>query len=425
MLAHSSDRKGLTRLTQLAQRRPGGSQLLEKSLTGRLPTLARAALEVTIQSGDPLGRLLVEQLRSSPDPGVIVGLARYLVETNMAQPVAVWELTEFVLRRALKTSRHGHDLDAEERPRLASMLLLLGDRLADLGRLDDALTTTKEAVDSWRQLVDTRPEAWRPQLARGLSKLGHRLMLTGRWDASVAASREAAVIFRQLVRERPFHFTRSLAGALVNLGQVLGNAAYWQESLEALQEALELFRSLPADETAEDIAICLGNLGQVFFARQEPEKGLEAAAEAVQIWRRVDAEFPNTYRQHLAMGLAGLSTLRHGMADSAGALEALEEAADICESLAAQRPDSFRPQLAGTLLNLGCQFGSMGYYRRAHEVCEKALRSQLPFFLENPEVAGEALFGILLTYQQASEDSGVPVDQDLVDKAHTAISAER
>ncbi len=43
---------------------------------------------------------------------------------------------------------------------------MLGIRLSDLGRREEALAATQEAVDIYRQLAAARPDAFLPDLAR-------------------------------------------------------------------------------------------------------------------------------------------------------------------------------------------------------------------------------------------------------------------
>ena len=51
----------------------------------------------------------------------------------------------------------------------------LSNRLGDLGRREDALAASQEAVTIRRELAAARPDAFRPDLALSLTNLSNRL----------------------------------------------------------------------------------------------------------------------------------------------------------------------------------------------------------------------------------------------------------
>ena len=81
---------------------------------------------------------------------------------------------------------------ATVRPDLAASLTNLGNRLADLGRYDEALAATEEAVAIRRALADACPAAFLPDLARSLNVLGDCYAALDQHDAALEAY-EAAV----------------------------------------------------------------------------------------------------------------------------------------------------------------------------------------------------------------------------------------
>ena len=60
-------------------------------------------------------------------------------------------------------------------------------RLSDLGRREEALAATQEAVDIYRRLAQTRPDAFLPDLAASLNNLGGHLSKLGRREEALAA----------------------------------------------------------------------------------------------------------------------------------------------------------------------------------------------------------------------------------------------
>ena len=75
----------LTRLTRLAQRRPECGRWLTESLWGR-PELAQTALDVAVESGDPIGRRLASLLASGDDPEHIEAVAELYHASYQSSP---------------------------------------------------------------------------------------------------------------------------------------------------------------------------------------------------------------------------------------------------------------------------------------------------------------------------------------------------
>ena len=69
---------------------------------------------------------------------------------------------------------HGRRRAGRRQPDLARSLNNLSVRLADLGRREDALAASQEAVAIYRELAAARPDAFRPDLARSLNNLSAR-----------------------------------------------------------------------------------------------------------------------------------------------------------------------------------------------------------------------------------------------------------
>src|SRR5262249_13835511 len=65
-----------------------------------------------------------------------------------------------------------------------------GMMLSNLGRHEEAVAASQEAVDIYRRLAQTRPDAFLPDLARSLGVLGHALTQAGRHADAAAAFHE-------------------------------------------------------------------------------------------------------------------------------------------------------------------------------------------------------------------------------------------
>jgi tetratricopeptide (TPR) repeat protein len=260
--------------------------------------------------------------------------------------LAVAEKREQLARQQQSTVDAGNAPETQRASeQLAARLGTLGVRLSDLGRREEALAASQEAVDIYRALAKERPDAFRPDLAMSLNNLGNRLSNLNRWKEALAASQEAVDIRRPLAKDRPDAFRPDLAMSLNNLGNDLSNIGRREEALAASQEAVDIYRALAKDRPdafRPDLAMSLNNLGILFF---DPD--LAAAARGNAHRRQNDAE--NKDRYHLFQ-----QPSRQGVRDSRwSASILLQEAVDIYRALAKERPDAFRPNLAASLNNLG------------------------------------------------------------------------
>jgi tetratricopeptide (TPR) repeat protein len=122
--------------------------------------------------------------------------------------------------------------------RLASCVGTLGIRLSNLGRREDALAASQEAVDIRRRLAQTRPDAFLPDLATSLNNLGGDLSNLGRREDALAASQEAVDIYRRLAQTRPDAFLPDLAMSLGALSGALTAAERHGDAAAATHEGL-------------------------------------------------------------------------------------------------------------------------------------------------------------------------------------------
>ena len=100
----------------------------------------------------------------------------------------------------------------------------LGIRLSGLGRREEALAATGEAVEIYRRLAVARPDAFEPDLAMSLNNLGAELSGLGRREEALAATEEAVDIYRRLAEANPAAFLPDLASSLNNLGHMLSES---------------------------------------------------------------------------------------------------------------------------------------------------------------------------------------------------------
>ncbi|MFF0836713.1 MULTISPECIES: SAV_2336 N-terminal domain-related protein [unclassified Streptomyces] len=228
---------------------------------------------------------------------------------------------------------------------LARSLRILSNRLADDGRLDEALVTVDEAVELLRQHFARSPEAVAPELAETLGNHSVRLAETGRATEALAASYEALSLYQPLARREPEAYGPGLAALMSNLSNRLADANRLEEALDMIEEAVRINREL-ADRGAGDhraaLARNLTNLGNRLGGLGRREEGLQAAEEGVLLYRDLAAHRFVDVGADLATSLNNLAVRLADVGRRQEAFDALEEAAEVGRRFAEERSDASR-----------------------------------------------------------------------------------
>ncbi len=181
----------------MAQRKPEEERWLKAVLSNHLVGLFSLAMDVAVETGDPIGRILAEVLHESGDTQV----AEAAMNQCPNQTVALRELaavsTEIVYRHRRAT---WVEPDEDQQNELARLANNLGNRYSDLGRREEALQAAIEAVEIYRKLSAERPDAFLPDLAMSLNNLGNRYSDLGRREEAFDAAEEAVRTFAPLDR---------------------------------------------------------------------------------------------------------------------------------------------------------------------------------------------------------------------------------
>ncbi len=157
-----------------------------------------------------------------------------------------------------------HQEETAFRPDLAMALNNLGNRYSEVGRRQEAVAPTEEAVSLYRELATTNP-AFRPDLAMALNNLGIRYSEVGRRQEAVAPTEEAVSLRRELATTNPA-FRPDLAMALNNLGICYreigrGNEAdgIWDTVIHSLEnrsdKAFLLLRRAEARDPQDELVV--------------------------------------------------------------------------------------------------------------------------------------------------------------------------
>ena len=298
--------RALTNPSVLPDRRTLLLGELTALLAARLDQLAPVALQVATQTAAP-GPLLaaVEAAATSAD---LDSLAR-LTNTLPASSFALAPLAAALNRRLVEELRARAVTDpANFLPDLAAALNNQSNRLADLGRREDALTAIAEAVQIRRALAAARPDAFRPDLAMSLNNQSSALANLGRREDALIASAEAVGHYRALAAARPVAFLPDLAMSLNNQSNRLADRGRRQDALTAVTEAVQIRRVLADKHPVflETLARSLTSQGIRLTELGDFDAALAADREAVSLYTELIALDPVHYRDSLEQAVDNL-----------------------------------------------------------------------------------------------------------------------
>jgi tetratricopeptide (TPR) repeat protein/nucleoside phosphorylase len=379
---------------------------IERLLAASLSQRARLALETAKAVGlrtpfSVLGDVLADLLEVQGD----ARLAHELEAAGLPEStVSLRRVAEWVSRTLLSELKVSEDERVlAERARHQHNL---GATLGELGRREEALKATQEAVEVYRALSQRRPDAFQPSLAASLNNLGNRLSELGRREEGLKAMQEAVELRRAQSQRQPDAFQPDLAMSLNNLGSTLGELGRRGEALKATQGAVEVYRALSQrqpDAFQLDLAMSLNNLGLTLSALGRREEALKATQEAVDVCRALSQRQPDAFQPYLAASLHNLGLTLSALGRREEALKATQAAVELRRALSKRWPDAFQPDLAGSLNNLGTWLRELGKREEALASYEEAVDMIWPFFKRLPPAfmqnTGLMLKNLLQTYE--------------------------
>ncbi|MDQ2789440.1 MAG: tetratricopeptide repeat protein [Actinomycetota bacterium] len=324
-------RRCLIVLTVAASRHPVAATALF-ALLRRRPALVAHATAPTVQ-------MVVDQAPDEVAAAVYSALPGYSTDL-------LWAAT--ALARRLYDTLPATAGAAQQAHRLDNLSL----RLSALGRRDDALAASTQAVGIYRRLVATDPAAFEPDLARTLTNFGIRLSALGRWEDAVMATTEAVEVNRRLAATNRTAFEPDLAGSLNNLSVMLSDLGLQRDALTASTQAVEIRRRLVAgNRTAfePEFAMALNNLSVVLSNLGQRQDALAASTQSVEIYRRLAATTATTFEPDLARALTNLGADLADLGRLPDALTTTRQAVEIRRQLDAANPAAFEPDLARAL----------------------------------------------------------------------------
>ena len=200
--------------------------------------------------------------------------------------------------------------------------------LAKLGSGHEALAASTEAVATYRWLAAARPDEFTDDLALELNNQSVRLSEVGRWEEALGTSTEAVATDRWLAwsfsAARPDAFTAQLATALRNQSYFLAHLGRYEEAMFPATEVLDMYRSLAAHrpEFVPDVARSLVLQGRRHAELGELASAVSAEREAVSIYTRLASTDLACHRdwydsaiRSLTQHLSGLGRTEQEVAD--------------------------------------------------------------------------------------------------------------
>ncbi|MFD0203205.1 MULTISPECIES: tetratricopeptide repeat protein [Saccharothrix] len=173
-------------------------------------TIARRVFDDPRFAGDPLPAILTRTLARETEQR----LERAELHGLLAARAALASLHEEALAAARQEVALYRELaeedPAEHRPAVADALADLSLRYLAVGRPEDALAVSEEAVALCR-VVAAEDDDCTPQLARALDQLSRRHAALGHRDEALAALEEATELYRELAEAHPKLFRVDLA----------------------------------------------------------------------------------------------------------------------------------------------------------------------------------------------------------------------
>ncbi|MEM7425248.1 MAG: tetratricopeptide repeat protein, partial [Pseudomonadota bacterium] len=345
-------------------------------------------------------------------------LPRYsLVLSDLCLSLAE-RLTELARRPGSSSLEDDDEGNVEALAVLADRLNDFGVRLLDVGRIEDALNASAEALGIHRDLSASLPDTFLPKLAANLNNIGVLFSASGRRMDALEASKEAVELRRILSTPRPDVFLRNLTTSLTNLGIALSDLGRHEEALKASEEAVGFWRSLAAarpDRFLRDLATELNNLGNRLSSLGHHEDALKASEEAVEIRRNLAASHPDAFLPNLAASLTNLGNGLHALDRREDALKASEEALGNYRTLVALRPDAFTPLLAKSLGANSQIHASDGRFVEAAGAAAEGMAVLKPLLQQSPAAFADLMRNLREAYLRYCREGELVPDQELLD----------
>jgi tetratricopeptide (TPR) repeat protein len=421
----------LTVLTRLANRRPQEGAKLASALEGRLDRLGPIAVEVAIETGDPIGRIIDDLIVRHGDDAT----ARRLKPLIPSETLALRELGVTATRSALAAmevassaerdafaqaalycdlaarlsavGKRANALQESERAvsllepldhgspaaaaALARALATLSSGLADVARHQEALPPMQRSVELRRELAKQGHPGASHDLGIGLKLLAISLSALGRRQDAVAASAEATTLLRNPAEVDRSANLPTLAAQLAAEGTLRIDNGEFDQGIAAAAEALDLYRELAErwpDRYTFFVAVTAHNLANDLSLQRRFDESLPLVEEAVRSFANLAGGRPDAFAQHHARALNTYSNRLNDLARTDEAVAASQASVAIWRGIAAREPAAFEPGLAQALHSLAYRHYETGATELAIATIDEAIAVRRRLEPDNPDAFG-------------------------------------
>ena len=290
-----------------------------------------------------------------------------------------------------------------------------------LPRPDRTLRLRGFLADCWRAWLNRQlpPE----ERAWVLDRLGFALSELGRWEEALQATQEAVGIYRRLVKQNPQAFLPRLEMSLNNLGVGYSRLGRWKKAVQAHERSVKICRQLAEQYSTDfypELALSLNNLAYALLGLSRWEEALQAAQESVEIRRQLVEQDPQAFLPGLAATLDTLGTVLSELGQQGEALQAAQESVEISRWLVKQNPQAFLPRLAWRLNTLANVLLRLGQRQEALQTYEEAVRTLLPFFRALPAAFADRMHTMVENYLHACRNAEKIPDTGLMEELRQA-----
>ena len=200
-------------------------------------------------------------------------------------------------------------LDEEK---LANILFDYAYLKADFTRMHEAVQLYVEALQIYRQLAESNPDAYMPRVAMTLNNLANLQRALGRYVEAEENYVEALQIYRQLAESSPDAYMPDVALTLNNLATLQSDLGRYVEAEENYVEALRIRRQLAKsnpDAYMPRVAMTLWNLACLKSKQKKYEEEKEIWIEALKVHEWLEQHCERSYAERISQIKGFISVL--------------------------------------------------------------------------------------------------------------------
>ncbi|WP_127503031.1 tetratricopeptide repeat protein [Actinoplanes solisilvae] len=255
---------------------------------------------------------------------------------------------------------------------IAAHLGTLAVTLAESGWPVEALAVSERSLSARRAAVAEQQPGSRFKYGNALASHANRLYAVGRWEEAAEHSAEAVdVLGEPGGAERAIRWEK-LARALSNQSIFLAKVGRYDEADRAAEEAVTTSRKLAEVQPWQRprLAFALQKYGVRLVTQDRMAEAREVCGEALQLYRELSAAEPAAFRGNLAKSVSDYAVV---VADPAEALPFATEAVVLRQELVAGNRAVELPGLAMSLSNLARLQAALGRLDEALATGEDSL----------------------------------------------------